>query len=134
MKTPIHPSTDTNGVSFAGTSLDETALTTLLEVVGNEPSSVVELIDILLSDSDKYLESIRTGIEQDDTALVRRAAHTLKSSARDFGDTDFYPVAKSVEELARDGHSKDVKNSITEFENRYADFKLKLGQLREILS
>ncbi len=129
----VHQEVQSNSMSFSGVDLDESALNTLLEVVGNDQNSLVELIDVFLSDSDNYVESIKSGLENNDSVLVRRAAHTLKSGARDFGDTHLFSLAKSVEELARDELLDDVSQSLANFESRYSEFTQKLGQLREIL-
>ena len=129
----IQQDSTAGAISVPGVKLDETALNTLLEVVGNDTSSLVELIDVFLSDCDNYLESIKSGIKSNDCALVRRAAHTLKSGARDFGDTDFFSMAKSVEELARNESLVEINQSLPKFESQYSDFTQKLKQLREVL-
>ncbi len=66
-------------------SLDRTALAKLQEVVGGDPADVAELIDSFLDEAPELLAAIGRAHAAGDVAALKRAAHSLKSAAREFG-------------------------------------------------
>ncbi|MBM7070274.1 response regulator [Actibacterium sp. 188UL27-1] len=84
-------------------ALDGAALDQLLEVVGGDQASLQQLIDSYLDETPPLIKSLREASKTQDLAAVRRAAHTLKSSSRDFGLHDLSTLAAQIESAARDG-------------------------------
>ncbi len=83
--------------------LDSAALETLLEVIGGERELLVELIDSFLETGPPLVERLRQGLAQGNAAEVRAAAHTLKSSSKDFGATRLAELCQQLEEMGKAG-------------------------------
>ena len=73
-----------------------------------DPSLASEVMALFLSDAPKLLQSIRDGVSTHDQTTLRRAAHTLKSSAGMVAATDLAGVAASVEAHARASRIDDI--------------------------
>ena len=82
--------------------IDPKALDRLSKMTGDE-RFVVELIDSYLTSSPKLLADLRQGLDQQDAAKLRRAAHTLKSSSADFGAMTLSGYCKELERLGNAG-------------------------------
>jgi HPt (histidine-containing phosphotransfer) domain-containing protein len=65
--------------------LDPQALESLLAVIGGEKAMLTELIDSFLHEAPKLFAAFHEALQQNDAAKLRMAAHTIKSSAGDFG-------------------------------------------------
>ena len=118
---------------FAGIDLDPLALQNLLAVVGNDRASLSELVQVFLTESERYMGSIKSGLEVGDAPLVRRSAHTLKSSARDFGHQRLFNVSRSVESFGKDEQLEQVKPLLGAMEKSYQHFRERLLQLQQRL-
>lgn len=57
-----------------------------------------ELVNVFIEDSYKLLEEIEAGINTQDTALIVKAAHTLKSSAKNMGADKLAHYSLEIEE------------------------------------
>jgi signal transduction histidine kinase/CheY-like chemotaxis protein/HPt (histidine-containing phosphotransfer) domain-containing protein len=66
-----------------------------------------------LQDTENYIESIATALQQRDPQSVVRPAHTLKSSSRQFGATELAELAERFEHSARaKGSDNDIADLI----------------------
>jgi HPt (histidine-containing phosphotransfer) domain-containing protein len=65
--------------------IDRTALLRLLNVVGNDPDELAELVGDYLEDAPDLAGRMVEAAASGDRTAFRIAAHTLKSNARDFG-------------------------------------------------
>jgi len=83
--------------------LDPGAVGSLLEMIGDDPEMVREIVDAFLEDAPDRLTEIATGLADGDAALVRRAAHTLKANGLTFGASAFAEACRRLEETATDG-------------------------------
>jgi HPt (histidine-containing phosphotransfer) domain-containing protein len=102
----------------------------LLELVGGEPDLLVELIDSFLEETPPLLESLRRSLEQDDAADLYTAAHTLKSSSRDFGATRIAGWCQELEAMGRAGTLAGAAELVTQVEDEYEQVKVELDQAR----
>ena len=82
-------------------ALDRAAVRTLLEMIGDDPAMVTEVVDAFLDDAPDRLAEIATGLADGDGALVRRAAHTLKANGLTFGALTFAEACRELEDAAR---------------------------------
>lgn len=89
------------GQSAASTVLDLTALEMLLEVIGGEQELLEELIESFIEEAPPLLSRMRQAQIKGDGAGLRLTAHTLKSSANDFGATAFAQLCQELEDLAQ---------------------------------
>ncbi len=74
-----------------------------LERVGGDEDLLREIAEMFLSESQTLLEQARQAIVQGDAALLRRAGHTLKGLARNFGAEDAAQAALAVERIGDEG-------------------------------
>ena len=69
------------------------ALHKLFDVIGENPDLLAELIESFLEEAPLLLDQMQRAADSSDRVVLGRAAHTLKSSARDFGaDAAFRPM------------------------------------------
>lgn len=109
--------------------LDQAALAQLLDVIGGKTSDLAELIESFLDESPGLMEQLREGIRASKTDLVRRASHTLKSSARDFGALDLSMVCATLEHDSNSGRLTNAAGLVAEIETRYAIARMALEDL-----
>ncbi len=108
-------------------TLDRTALTVLLETVGDDREFLGELIETYLADGPALFIELRRGLAAEDVSAVRRAAHTLKSTSATFGAMRLAGMAREIETAAADDDLVDLGPRI---DAAQAEFALVGGQLR----
>ena len=84
-------------------ALDPIAVDSLLEMIGNDPEMVREIVDAFLEDAPDRLAEIATGLAEGDATVVRRAAHTLKANGLTFGALGFAEACRELEDAAGSG-------------------------------
>ena len=77
--------------------LDLNTLAGLSDATGNDPAFLAELIDTYLADAPSLLTAMRDAMAAGDSATLRRAAHTLKSSSATFGAGRLADVCRRLE-------------------------------------
>ncbi len=90
-------------------TLDPKALNTLLEVIGGGRAALDDLIQSFLDEGPGLIAQAQTAAAEQDAQGLRRAAHTMKSSATDFGAGDLAAVSAALEERARSGDLAEIK-------------------------
>ncbi len=113
--------------------LDPAALDQLRELVGDEPALLAELIDSYLEETPPLLATLRQSLDQGDATRLSTAAHTLKSSSRDFGATRIADWCQELEALGRAGTLAGVADLVTQVEAEYEGVRLALSQVRRSL-
>jgi HPt (histidine-containing phosphotransfer) domain-containing protein len=82
-------------------ALDPDAVRALYELLGEDREALEEIVDAFLDEAPKRLAELRRGVDQDDSALAGRAAHTLKSNGGTFGAVELVSLCRRLEEAAR---------------------------------
>lgn len=82
-------------------TLDSSALDTLKEQIGDDPADLVLLIESFLEQGPKLCESLNQGLNNNDLSELYRAAHTMKTSARDFGANELADRSAELEIKAK---------------------------------
>ena len=82
-------------------ALDQGAVGTLMELIGDDPEMVRDIVGAILEDAPERLAEIASGLADGDARLVRRAAHTLKANGLTFGALAFAEACRELEEAAR---------------------------------
>ena len=81
-----------------------TAVDRLLAMLGEDaPALFPELVHDFLEDGTRLVQTVRTSVEKNQSEELRRAAHTLKSTALNFGAEVLARHCREVERLARRG-------------------------------
>jgi CheY-like chemotaxis protein/HPt (histidine-containing phosphotransfer) domain-containing protein len=103
----------------AGTVLDRRALESLLSVIGGEKAMLVELIGSFLSEAPRLFTSLHEALRENDAAKLRMTAHTLKSSARDFGASILTRLCQELEDRGQAGELDDAPARVAAIEAEY---------------
>ena len=85
----------------------------------------------MLKDAAARLDEFRGGIEKGDLALLRRVAHTLKSSSANLGARRFAQFCAEVETAARLGAFAQVASHQSELETRTHRMLRELSEYRD---
>ena len=78
------------------------ALHKLFDVIGESPDSLAELIESFLEEAPVLLDQMQRAADSSDRIVLGRAAHTLKSSARDFGAEQLSTLCEALEKSCRE--------------------------------
>jgi HPt (histidine-containing phosphotransfer) domain-containing protein len=106
-RTPRHSVPSVPSAPGSDGPIDRSVLARLADGVGGDTEFVSELITQFTEDAPGLLAAARTGLDRDDAAEVRRAAHTLKSNAATFGAAGLADRSRDLEEAARRGTLED---------------------------
>jgi HPt (histidine-containing phosphotransfer) domain-containing protein len=79
---------------------DEAALQ---ERVEGDVELLREIIKLFLADSPRLIEDVRAAVAAGDAAALKRAAHTLKGAAANFGAAPVVAAALELEMMGRTG-------------------------------
>jgi HPt (histidine-containing phosphotransfer) domain-containing protein len=82
-------------------ALDADAVRALYELLGTDRVALAEIVDAFLDEAPTRLAELRRGVEQNDSALAGRAAHTLKSNGGTFGAVELVSLCRRLEVAAR---------------------------------
>lgn len=97
-------------------TIDLSALRRLLNVIGGDPDDFAELLEDYLSGAPALAAEIGNSAGAKDWETVCRAAHTLKSNARDFGASRLAMLCSELETASRQGRVELPEKLISEIE------------------
>lgn len=81
--------------------IDPQAIAALRELATGDPNFMRDLIDVFLADTPARFADLDRAIETRDAELLRRAAHSIKGSAGNFGATALAELAWALEQAGR---------------------------------
>ena len=93
-----------------------------------------KMIDLFLEEAPDRLTAARRGEEAGDLAAVAAAAHSLKSSAQNFGASRLSNVAAKIESQARANRGENLSTSLSDLEDAYSAVTAWLKSEREGLN
>ena len=108
-------------------SLDRNQLRELLALLGDERASLVELIQTFLEDLPAI--GAQFGDAAGDHAALARAAHTLRSSAQDFGAVRLAQLCARLEQECR---LDRVSDADTQLRDIFSELERVESELRRI--
>jgi signal transduction histidine kinase/ligand-binding sensor domain-containing protein/CheY-like chemotaxis protein/HPt (histidine-containing phosphotransfer) domain-containing protein len=91
-----------------GVAGGHSVLDAILETMGGDDTLAREICALFLRELPEHLNTIRAAILAEDAAGLSRAAHALKGSAANFGDTALVAAARALEECGRAGDLSDA--------------------------
>ena len=112
--------------------LNQAALDNLLAIVGGERAMLLELVDSFLEEAPPLFTKLHDGVVQGDAAMVRMAAHTIKSSANDFGAVELGELCQILEDMGKAGTLAGAAELAEQAEAAYEKARAALEQLREV--
>ena len=99
---------------------DPGAIERLLATLDDDgPARVADLIAAFLEESPGLLNALRNGMERHETEDVRRAAHSLKTSATALGAIAFSSRCREVETAAKAADLKTARDLASELDTEY---------------
>jgi PAS domain S-box-containing protein len=84
--------------------------------VGGDTDLLASLVELFLADAPGWMAGARRAAAARDGPALRRAAHTLKGSASNFGAEEFCAAALRVEEMGRRGELAGAEVALDEME------------------
>jgi two-component system, sensor histidine kinase and response regulator len=72
----------------------------LMERIGEDEELMEQLIELFLEDYPKRMAEIETGLSENDSERIRKAAHTLKGMSGNLAFHQVYHTAKNLENAA----------------------------------
>lgn len=79
-------------------ALEPLDLDTARRLTGGDENLLRELAEMFPGESRRHLDGVRAGIERAEAELIRRSAHSLKSTAGLFGASALVSAARAVEQ------------------------------------
>lgn len=73
------------------------------------------------------------GLKQRKTEDLQRAAHTLKSNARNFGGSGLAPLCEELENRAKENNLEGAEELLASIAHEYAKVRAALGTLKKTL-
>jgi len=121
------PSPEQHLESSALPAVDERVLQELQAMLGDNGAALVrELIDCYLEESPKLLQAMSAALSQVNSAALRQAAHTLKSSSADQGAKILAALCQELEDLGRVGILTEAAAKVVQVETEYERVKAAL--------
>jgi len=115
--------------------VDKQKLTQLLELIGDDLGSLRELIDSFLIDGPELLGAMKEGAKSLNAEVIRRSAHTLKSTSKDFGIQHVSKLSAVLEEKCRFEDLDKCDGMISEIDAEYrkgiAELEVLYAELNE---
>jgi HPt (histidine-containing phosphotransfer) domain-containing protein len=121
---PRRPMNDSTGIDPAG-------LARLHQIGG--AAFVKRMIDLFLEEAPDRLIAARKGEETGDLVAIAEAAHSLKSSAHNFGASRLSRIAAEIESRTRANKSENLSSLLGEFEAAYEAARVWLESQRDAL-
>lgn len=94
------------------TTIDESAIKRLLEVIGGDTEDLKELIDDFGQVAPELVGNMKDAVAANDTDKLRIAAHSLKSNARDLGALQLGEDSAALEAACSSGEVTDAAASV----------------------
>ena len=111
------------------TRIDQSSLQKLLELIGNDNAALAELIDSFLIEAPALVDTLEQAETKNDLESMRRAAHTLKSSARDFGALDLGEYCAALEAQCKASEVVDAPGQIARITQEFDSVRTELKSI-----
>ena len=115
-------------------TVDVKVLDQLMEVIGDDHESLMELVDSFLTDGPELLAAMKSGLKAGDAAVVARSAHTLSSGCRDFGLMELSDICLQLELKSKTGDLHDAAAMASQINSLFRDSEAELVKAAEGLS
>jgi CheY-like chemotaxis protein len=116
--------------SAAAAVLTTEGLSRMQRMAAEEPAFLAQLIDVFTEEAPELVSQMQQAIEHADAASLRRASHSLKSNAAEFGASDLTEQCRQLEALAASGRTDGAVDLLTQIEYAYAVVAKAVGEQR----
>ncbi len=107
-------------------SIDTQLLDQLKELIGGDQDTLNDLISTFTEEADDIIKSMQSALETKDLDVLRRAAHSLKSSSQDFGAVELSTLSASLESQCRSEWPDDDQEQVSKIATSFASAKAEL--------
>ncbi len=119
-----------NQPQFDPNILDTSVIEGLRELGGDDdPGLLMELVEMFLDDAPNRLKEMEQSMAVGDLDTMRRAAHTLKSSAANMGSVLLSQICSKMEDAARSEDSDTYATMVPGCLSAFGDFEKALRQI-----
>jgi len=84
------------------------ALQRMQELIGGDKDTLADILQSFIDEAEPLAELVLAAAQDGKLDTLRRAVHTIKSSARDFGDSELAALCADVELGTRQGLVADA--------------------------
>jgi CheY-like chemotaxis protein len=121
--------------NIQSSAIDLAAFDRLRATLGKKADALLPgLIDNFFKDAQRLISAARQALDDNQPEALRRAAHTLKSNARNFGANTLGDVCQELESLAKDGATDGAADLIGKMETEYERARTELEALRKTMA
>ncbi len=83
--------------------IQEKSLEQLLELIGGDKPTLNSLIETFLEEGAEIVSDMKSALQDENIDVLRRGAHSLKSSAQDFGAISLSELSATLESQCKNG-------------------------------
>jgi HPt (histidine-containing phosphotransfer) domain-containing protein len=105
-------------------AIDVSALERLRKLGGEV--LVSKMVDLFISHAEPAIQEASAGVGSGDLDVVRRAAHSLKSSAGNLGAQHVQRLAERIEQSAEHRNTAELKELMASLKEAYSEAKAQL--------
>jgi two-component system sensor histidine kinase/response regulator len=96
--------------------------TQTLDSVEGDHDLMKTLVEAVMEEAPRLLQAVRDAVESDNVEAIRSAAHALRGSIRNFGQTQASDRALELEQMRGNGNLEDGRRVLTSLETAMAGF------------
>jgi histidine phosphotransfer protein HptB len=93
-------------------TLDKNALQRMFEMIGSDDQVMAELVQSFLDETPLLVDKMLSSSQICDHTALGLAAHTLKSTARDFGAEPLANLCQALETMCQNSYPTDAETQI----------------------
>jgi HPt (histidine-containing phosphotransfer) domain-containing protein len=112
-------------------AIDKHLIEQLKDLIGGDQKALDELIETFLLEGSGIITDMYSALSSRDIELLRRSAHSLKSSAQDFGAREVSTMSATIETFCRMQWPEDAQSLVDAVARDFAIASLELQNLIE---
>ena len=89
-------------------TIDIALIEQLQDLIGGDRTALLELIQMFIVEGGDIISQSRAAVKNTDRELLRRSAHSLKSSAQDFGASQLSRLCATLEAACKNVWPEDA--------------------------
>lgn len=109
-------------------TIDQRMLDQLLELIGGDKSTLHELITVFIDEGDEIVAAMKESLADEDLEVLRRGAHSMKSSAQDFGATALSEMNASLESQCKNNWPENAAAKVEDISKQFSTAQSELQQ------
>ncbi|MCD6273272.1 MAG: Hpt domain-containing protein [Deltaproteobacteria bacterium] len=91
----------------------------LVDNLGLDLEDVKELLELYVGATSSDLKAMQEAIDNNDADIIHERAHSIKGASGNLGLTDFYELAKEIDDQARTNKLNGLETIFNEFAGKF---------------